>query len=163
VTASALCESRHASNFVIKEVRVSGTSRREVVKLALGLGLLTGVGCGDGSQGSPSTIGAGTVAAYPVGSLKGLANWAVYVGRDGAGLYAMSSICTHQGCDMGGSTNGTGPYCGCHGSQFDANGNVVYGPARSSLVHFPVTVDHATGAVTVDGTQVVSQATRVPV
>jgi Rieske Fe-S protein len=85
----------------------------------------------------------------------------MYVGRDAGGLYAMSSIFTHLGCDMGSFTAPTGPYCGCHGGQFDANGNVVYGPARSALPHYPVSVDSATGAVTVDGTQVVAQSARV--
>ena len=141
---------------------MTDTSRRDVVKLALGASALACLGCGDGSQGpgSASDITAGTLTDYPVGSLKGVSGWALLVGRDSGGLYAMSSICTHQGCDMGSAATTTGPFCGCHGSQFDANGNVVYGPARRALAHFQVLVTAATGAVSVDGTQVVPQGTR---
>jgi Rieske Fe-S protein len=86
------------------------------------------------------------------------------LGRDADGFYAMTLICTHQGCDMSrsGLVNSAGAVCGCHGARFDRNGNVVSGPARSALVHFAVAVDSATGVVTIDTDTVVSSSERAP-
>ena len=44
--------------------------------------------------------------------------------------------CTHQGCEV----NAQPHYlvCPCHGSEFDANGNVVQGPAEMNLKTFKV-------------------------
>ena len=45
---------------------------------------------------------------------------------------AVTAICTHQGCTIAGY--GSQIYtCPCHGSQFDANGQVKKGPANSPL------------------------------
>jgi len=47
---------------------------------------------------------------------------------------ALSPICTHQGCLITNYDSGSNQFvCPCHGSHFDANGNVVSGPAPSSL------------------------------
>lgn len=142
---------------------MSCQSRRDVVKLAIGAGFLACAGCGGGSDpGSSTAIPAGKVSDYAVGALQSFATWSLFVGRDAGGLYAMSSLCTHQGCDMAGVTTATGPYCGCHGSQFTATGTVVAGPARAALPHYAVNVD-AMGVVTVDGTKLVAQSTRTTV
>ena len=46
-------------------------------------------------------------------------------------VIALSAICTHAGCAL----DFAAPQltCPCHGSVFDEHGNVVTGPARSSL------------------------------
>jgi Rieske Fe-S protein len=48
--------------------------------------------------------------------------------------------CTHKSCEV----NAYPGYlvCPCHGSEFDANGNVTQGPAESNLKTFNVTSDH---------------------
>ncbi|HNP16973.1 MAG TPA: Rieske (2Fe-2S) protein [Fulvivirga sp.] len=48
--------------------------------------------------------------------------------------------CTHQGCEV----NAQPHYlvCPCHGSEFDANGNVVQGPAETNLKTFKVNTDY---------------------
>jgi Rieske Fe-S protein len=76
----------------------------------------------------------------------------------------MTLTCTHTGCDMGtnGSVSPQGLFCGCHGSEFDANGNVLHGPARYPLDHFAVTVDE-TGNLTIHGDQVVAATERLTV
>ncbi len=85
-------------------------------------------------------------------------------GRDSGGLYARTLTCTHQGCEV--EPVGTGDaamlVCPCHGSQFDRNGAVIHGPARSPLTHFTVAVA-AGGNITIDGNSEVSPSTRTPV
>ena len=84
------------------------------------------------------------------------------LGRDAGGLYAMTAVCTHQGCLV--SVVGAAPQslsCPCHGSTFSNTGAVTGGPARAPLQHFQVQVA-ASGAVTVcDGVPVASNA-RTP-
>ena len=48
---------------------------------------------------------------------------------------ALSSICTHQNCEITGFAGQTF-VCPCHGSQFNTSGGVVSGPASSPLHQF---------------------------
>lgn len=120
-----------------------------------------GIGCG-----SPSLSGkyaGGNVADLQVGDLKAVSG-PLAIGRDAGGVWAMSLLCTHEDCDM--SADGTvapsGIVCNCHGSRFDAQGNVTAGPARSPLQHYQVTID-AAGAITVNADVAVSETTRTAV
>ncbi|HEX8724617.1 MAG TPA: ubiquinol-cytochrome c reductase iron-sulfur subunit [Gemmatimonadaceae bacterium] len=61
---------------------------------------------------------------------------------------AYSLICTHQQCAAG-VQNGTQIVCPCHGSRFDANGNVVNGPATRPLPTLTTSYDPATDILTV--------------
>ena len=115
----------------------------------------------------PASVGdvaAGNVAGLPVGSLRAVAGQPVCIGRDTRGVYAMTLTCTHAGCDIGemGTVSPQGLVCGCHGSRFDANGNVVSGPAPSALDHFAVTVD-SSGNLTIQGGQVADASQRLAV
>jgi|HubBroStandDraft_6_1064221.scaffolds.fasta_scaffold319286_2 cytochrome b6-f complex iron-sulfur subunit len=127
---------------------------------ALGAACL-GVDCAGGPSGP---IAAGNVSAVAEGTLSAVAGEAVAIGRDAQGLYAMTLICTHEGCDIGsqGSVSEEAVICNCHGSRFDANGNVVSGPARSPLQHFAVTLDSA-GAITIDASTDVAETVRTAV
>ncbi len=50
---------------------------------------------------------------------------------------ALSSICTHQACQITGFDTGSKHFiCPCHGSMFDVNGNVVQGPAGRPLTKY---------------------------
>jgi Rieske Fe-S protein len=144
-------------------------SRRIALKVlaAGGAGGALASACSSGAGASPDSIGtvqAGIVSDYPVGSLEAVGTMAVAVGRDAKGLYALTLTCTHSGCNMAvdGYVSASGIDCGCHGSQFDANGGVTRGPAQDPLTHFAVTVD-ASGAVTVHGDQTVAASVRTPV
>jgi Rieske Fe-S protein len=123
--------------------------------------------CGCTSAVGPLQFGdtaAGTVSSLPVGSLRALPSAPACIGRDANGVYAMTLTCTHAGCDMGqsGSVTPQGLFCGCHGSEFDANGAVVRGPATQPLDHLAVSVDSA-GNLTVHGNQVVGADQRLAV
>ncbi len=123
--------------------------------------------CSGPSDVGPVSVGkisAGNVAALPVGTLSGIGSQPVCIGRDDAGIYAMTLTCPHEGCDMAreGSVTNSAVYCACHGSLFDAHGKVTRGPAHSNLQHFEVTVD-AQGELTVDTDSYVDASTRLAV
>jgi Rieske Fe-S protein len=80
---------------------------------------------------------------YASDGLHIVAGSGVLVGRDSGGLYALTAVCTHQGCDMS-SSDKYGPdgqlssndmtiTCECHGSEFGATGAVAHGPAKTPL------------------------------
>jgi glycine/D-amino acid oxidase-like deaminating enzyme/nitrite reductase/ring-hydroxylating ferredoxin subunit len=57
---------------------------------------------------------------------------AVY--RDSSGtLHALSSVCTHQGCQVAFNPVERSWDCPCHGSRFDVDGRVLDGPATKPL------------------------------
>src|SRR5579859_2846061 len=63
-----------------------------------------------------------------------------FIVRRGAKLFAISSICTHRKCKLDAETDQTF-YCPCHGSTFDADGQVTEGPARRNLPVYEFSTD----------------------
>ena len=74
---------------------------------------------------------AGKPNDYPNDSVTFLAERKVFVFRNKEGLHAISAICTHLGCTVRQEKDGF--FCPCHGSGFDKNGLVLYGPAPKPL------------------------------
>ncbi|HVT09574.1 MAG TPA: Rieske (2Fe-2S) protein [Polyangia bacterium] len=111
--------------------------------------------------GSPPTgpVAVGNISALAVGAMLVKSN--VVVARDAGGVYAMSAVCTHEGCLLNESSDtiAAGLSCPCHGSTFDGAGNVTRGPARAPLQHYAVMIG-ADGSLTVDGDQPVAASTR---
>jgi Rieske Fe-S protein len=89
------------------------------------------------------------------------------IGRDANGLYALSAACTHAGCNMAGSSgkivsNGADVICTCHGSEFDADGQVVQGPAWKPQPHVSIELG-CDGKLYVDRKKTVSSSFRLVV
>lgn len=73
----------------------------------------------------------------------------VLVARTGSDTFAaLSATCTHEGCAITGFS-GSSFVCPCHGSQFDAAGRVLTGPATRSLPQFRT--QFANGVLTITG------------
>jgi Rieske Fe-S protein len=110
-------------------------------------------------------VGAGNIKDLPPDTVRLIQGAPACIGRDTGGLYAMSTTCTHEGCDI--ATHGSVSFqqivCNCHNATFDSNGNPTSGPARSQLQHFAVSLDAATGDIMVHGGTYVDGSTRVPV
>ncbi len=99
---------------------------------------------------------------FEEGSVTHLADLNAWIFRDAAGLYAISTICTHLGCVATRHAE-TGAFtCPCHGSVFEGDGRVTSGPAPSGLnwLHLSVAPD---GKVVLDRQRTVTAGTRLTV
>jgi cytochrome b6-f complex iron-sulfur subunit len=97
----------------------------------------------------PDTLAAGVPYVPPGRS--------VALFRDGEGVYAVSTVCTHLGCIVKPGPDGF--ECPCHGSRFAGNGSLVKGPAPRPLPW--VKVSGKGGEYIVDEDQVVPAGTKV--
>ena len=59
---------------------------------------------------------------------------------------AIDAVCTHEGCTITGA-DGSTYVCPCHGSRYNRSGQVLAGPAKSSLRQYATT--YADGVVTI--------------
>jgi cytochrome b6-f complex iron-sulfur subunit len=140
------------------------TTRREFL-VVLGASTACGMlpACAPPAEGP---IAVGNVNELAIDDVRAIEGTSVILGRDAGGVYALTAVCTHAGCDMtvgtSHSVGATGIRCGCHGSQFDLDGNVTNGPASDPLKHWAVQVAED-GAITVDVGNEVTPDTRVAV
>ena len=124
--------------------------RREVIRIAgIAVASVAAVFAGGRFKSSNPTPETGTVIAkladFPIGSRK------TFTAADGspamlfrtkAGVFAYSTICTHQGCGVGFDAKSNLLICPCHGAQFDPtkDGASVSGPTQISLPKVNVAV-----------------------
>lgn len=149
-----------------EERRVSSneeTRRRFLVKLGLGTCAATGIGAalsmGDFLEPKvlfepDSRFRAGHISDFPEGTVRFNQEQRVYLIGGRAGVYAMSAVCTHLGCITRHIPGELSIACPCHGSKFDLEGNVLFGPARNPLSWIDVKADTA-GNLTVDASVVI--------
>jgi nitrite reductase/ring-hydroxylating ferredoxin subunit len=141
----------------------TGLSRRTVLKslpvIAVGAGLgLSATGCG--SAAIPrSTVVFGPPDNLEPGAPRRLEAYDVYLIRNESGVAAISGRCTHAGCGVTPVAGGSF-HCGCHGSDFAADGTVTNGPATTDLRWFAVRIEN--GNLVVDPTQEVAKGTFTP-
>ncbi len=84
------------------------------------------------SEDSPTTtFDLGPTSAFPIGSTTVAADIPALIRHSTDGFSALSLVCTHLGCTVEQAPNGF--KCPCHGSQYDAQGQVTRGPAAKSL------------------------------
>jgi len=125
----------------------------------------TGTSTGMAAEGFPEGFDEviGSVESVAVGDLYPVGFHEIYVGRDEGGLYAMTSRCNHEDCDMIGDGFIGSDFieCGCHGSRFSYDGELLNGPATLPLVHFAMAANSA-GEVAVDTSTVVPPDERLP-
>jgi cytochrome b6-f complex iron-sulfur subunit len=83
------------------------------------------------SQPRTTTFDVGEASQYPAGSRTVLPQVPALLISDASGFKAISLVCTHLGCTVEQADGGF--KCPCHGSRYDANGQVQRGPAREAL------------------------------
>jgi cytochrome b6-f complex iron-sulfur subunit len=86
----------------------------------------------------PARFTVGHPDRFPPGSVTFLPDRRLFLFNGADGFYAISSICTHLGCNVRRSDAGFA--CPCHGSRFDENGRVVHGPAPRPLAWFALSL-----------------------
>lgn len=79
-----------------------------------------------------SRVKLGFPEELPVGTERYVADKNLYVFSESDGIYAISAICPHLGCIVQRLPEGRYE-CPCHGSKFNAQGEVYAGPAPSGL------------------------------
>ena len=141
---------------------MSDITRRDLLKTSLpvlaGVAIVgTSVGCGGASLPSAAVVH-GPLDALANGPTR-MQGYDVFLLRSEAGVAAMSGRCTHAGCGV--TPSGEGFHCGCHGSDFTADGTVTNGPATTDLPWFAVRIED--GQVVVDPTQEVPKGTYTQV
>jgi cytochrome b6-f complex iron-sulfur subunit len=73
----------------------------------------------------------GPASNYPLDSRTTLADIPAFLIHSEKGFTALSLVCTHLGCTVGSDAKGFA--CPCHGSSYNADGQVTHGPAVQSL------------------------------
>ncbi|HYT68438.1 MAG TPA: Rieske 2Fe-2S domain-containing protein [Vicinamibacterales bacterium] len=80
----------------------------------------------------------GSSSDFPPGSVTFLPDRRLFVFNGPDGLFSISAVCTHLGCNVRHVENGFA--CPCHGSRYDENGRVISGPAPKALAWYAVTL-----------------------
>jgi cytochrome b6-f complex iron-sulfur subunit len=88
----------------------------------------------------PTNFTVGSVDQFPPDSITFLEEHRMFVFRRPEGLYAVSSECTHLGCNVRWNAGRKGFDCPCHGSTFDQDGKNVSGPAPKPLKWYELTL-----------------------
>jgi len=97
----------------------------------------SGTGAGAIANVSNLRVGAPVQFEYPAGYPN------VLLKKSDGSLLALSLLCTHVCCTCTYDPASDKVYCPCHGSVFDASGNVLQGPASSPLPQVQLKVDAA--------------------
>ncbi|HTX93054.1 MAG TPA: ubiquinol-cytochrome c reductase iron-sulfur subunit [Anaerolineales bacterium] len=124
----------------------SKLSRRDFLKLVrtalltasgvIGLGGLLRFLSYQSQPAAPDEFDLGLASDYAPGSRTVLPQVPALLVRSETGFTAISLVCTHLGCTVESGPDGFA--CPCHGSRFDAKGNVIRGPAAKPLAQLRV-------------------------
>ncbi len=114
----------------------------QAVLAVSGLAALGGVLRFLGYQSAPglrTEFDLGPATDLPPGARRFVPEASAIVISTANGLTALSLICPHLGCTVNAAVAGF--TCPCHGSQFDPQGQLVRGPAETSLRPLLVSID----------------------
>jgi nitrite reductase/ring-hydroxylating ferredoxin subunit len=116
-------------------------SRRNFIKLSgqvaltvsgmLGIGALARFLSFITDKRVPIMIDLGPATDFPLGTSTHLPDIPALLNHDESGFTALDLTCTHLGCSVIHENNEL--VCPCHGSKFSVDGEVLRGPAKSSL------------------------------
>ena len=107
-----------------------------------------------------ATINLGSASSYQPDSATYISQGRLFVANTGTELYALSQKCPHLGCRVPFCDSSGRFECPCHGSKYDLGGEWIEGPAPRGMDRFPLTLDKASGTLTVDTTNVVTGPAR---
>ena len=118
-------------------------------------------GTAQAPEADPRRVTAETRASLPKGTFKDYRKQGgFYLIADAAGIYAVTAVCTHNGCLVL-LEEGRSFGCPCHDSEYDLQGAVVQGPAKLPLKHHAVTEARPGGPLVVDLSRTVDPHERI--
>lgn len=105
-------------------------------------------------SGFGSTINAGPVENFPVGSVTRFAQGKFFISRLEEGVIALYWKCPHLGCTVPWLPEEGKFHCPCHGSIYERTGQNIAGPAPRPMDYMNVTIENGnilvdTGNITV--------------
>ncbi len=101
--------------------------------------LMSGLGIVEANKDTSAVV-IGTLADFPVGTIKPFAQHKFIVFSDKDGIYCISTRCTHMGCTVAFKKDAGFFACPCHGARYAKDGSVTHGPAKEALAWFQVTL-----------------------
>ena len=110
-------------------------------------GLVAKDAIGDDVKAAAWTTKYGANAYNLVQGLKGDAHYLVTDDKSKIKNFAINAVCTHLGCVVPWNKASNKFMCPCHGSQYNADGMVIRGPAPLSLALAHVNVDDSDSVV----------------
>ncbi|MBI3894166.1 MAG: Rieske 2Fe-2S domain-containing protein [Candidatus Wallbacteria bacterium] len=110
----------------------------------------------------PTQFSIGRPIDFAPGSATFLEEKRLFVFRASEGLYAVSAVCSHLGCNVRWTAAKEDFECPCHGSVYDRQGRVVSGPAPRPLEWYALSCNKS-GVVMVDTTKTVAPDFRLRV
>ncbi len=102
----------------------------------------------------PLTFKVGRPEDYPEG-VDYIDDKRIFIIRQGNLFKAVSAVCTHLGCSLQWAAERNRFECPCHGSLFNARGQVTAGPAQNALPWYEVNLT-SDGRLLVDESRLVS-------
>jgi Rieske Fe-S protein len=123
------------------------TRRGFLVQLTMagaGIVAMQVMGCNRAARADSTMTPVGKAADFVAGQYKKVTlpnGSSAYVTRTADGYRALSSKCTHRGCDVLWVPGRKMFQCPCHGGQFNAEGKNVAGPPPSPLPELATKVD----------------------
>jgi cytochrome b6-f complex iron-sulfur subunit len=124
------------------KVNMPDLTRRDFLKIAatalltasglLGLGgLFRFLDYQQAESATQTEFDLGLASAFPIDSHALLADVPAVLFHKKSGFGALSLVCAHLGCTV--EQKADGFICPCHGSRYDADGNLLRGPSQKSL------------------------------
>ena len=123
------------------------TRRRFIIQLSMAsaaAAALPLVGCNRAARADAGSAEVGKAADFAAGDYKKVTlpdGSNVYVTKSGDGYTALSSKCTHKGCEVLWVPGRKVFTCPCHGGQFDSTGKNIAGPPQTPLPKLTTHVD----------------------
>jgi Rieske Fe-S protein len=103
------------------------------------------------------SIDLGAVSSFKQGTMTDkLASAGVLISSTPEGLIALSSHCTHEGCDVHWQTDAKTLQCPCHRAEFSSGGDALRRPAREPLPRYPLTLKN--GRLMVDTNKLIRRS-----